>query len=64
MRRIYMAMDSEVEYEDTKMYRDSILAFDSDQFKWIRKIHKKKPRWKYSFHFDETSEAISQGNSK
>jgi hypothetical protein len=34
MRRIYMAMDySEAEYEDTKMYRDSILAFDSDQFK-------------------------------
>ena len=35
MRRIYMALDySEAEYEDTKkVYTDSILNFDSDQFK-------------------------------
>ncbi|TDD78560.1 BREX system P-loop protein BrxC [Flavobacterium caseinilyticum] len=67
MRRIYMAMDySEAEYEDTKnVYRDSILAFDSDQFKnELEKYIKKNPDQNIVFIFDETSEAISQGKFK
>ncbi len=67
MRRIYMAMDySEAEYEDTKkVYADSILNFDSDQFKnELEKYIKKNPDENIVFIFDETSEAISQGKFK
>ena len=67
MRRIYMALDySEAEYEDTKkVYTDSILNFDSDQFKTeLEKYIKKNTDENIVFIFDETSEAISQGKFK